>query len=153
MKFPKIMGIINVTPDSFSDGGDNYSTVIAIRKGLELLAEGADILDIGGESTRPGAASVPEKEEIRRVLPVIKGILKEKPGSVISIDTTKYGVAEAAVSAGALMINDVSGLDMEPRLAGLAAEAGSALILMHMQGTPRNMQHNPTYDNVVENIF
>ena len=152
-KFPKIMGILNVTPDSFSDGGDYFNEEKAIEQGLKMLEDGADIIDIGGESTRPGAADVSEDEEISRTLPVIKGLLKEKPGLEISIDTTKYNVAKAALGAGATIVNDISGLENDKRLAKLAAERDAALIVMHMQGTPRTMQENPYYTNVVEEIF
>lgn len=153
MKFPKLIGIINVTPDSFSDGGLFFNPDAAIRWGLELLKDGADILDIGGESTRPGAQPVSAIEELKRVLPVIEGIKKEAPGAIISVDTTKYEVAKEAIEAGASIINDVSGLQNDIRLAYLAAEKNCTLVIMHMQGTPSIMQINPTYENVVEDIF
>jgi dihydropteroate synthase len=152
-EFPLIMGILNVTPDSFSDGGLHFGTEQAISHGLKLLADGADILDIGGESTRPGAPEVSEDEENRRVIPVIEGILKEKPETVISIDSTKYEVAKQALQSGARIINDISGLDKDIRLAELASETGAALILMHIQGIPRTMQANPVYGNVVAEVF
>ncbi|MFN3306656.1 MAG: dihydropteroate synthase [Candidatus Kapaibacteriota bacterium] len=153
MKFPKIMGVINVTPDSFSDGGLFFNSNAAVRWGLELLNDGADILDIGGESTRPGAQPVAVSEELKRVLPVIEGIRKEVPDAVISIDTNKYEVAKEAVEAGASIINDVSGLQNDVGLAYLAAENNCTLVIMHMQGTPATMQNNPTYQNVVEEIY
>lgn len=152
-EFPKIMGILNVTPDSFSDGGKYTRAEDAIEHALNMIEDGADIIDIGGESTRPGAAPIAEDEELARVIPVIEGVLNEKPGTVISIDTTKYSVAREAVSKGAKIINDVSGLRFDTRLANLAADKGLALILMHMQGEPRNMQANPAYQNVVEDVF
>jgi dihydropteroate synthase len=151
--FPEIMGILNVTPDSFSDGGLYYSYENAIAQGLKLIDDGADILDIGGESTRPGAVEITEEEEIRRVLPVIEQIRSSRPGVRISIDTIRYAVAEAAVNAGADIINDVSGLDHDKRLAELAAQKDVSLILMHMLGSPRTMQDNPKYENVIEDIF
>lgn len=152
-EFPKIMGILNITPDSFSDGGLHFSKDSAVRHGLKLLDDGADILDIGGESSRPGAEGISFDEEIERVVPVIEEIKKLKPASMISIDTTKYEVAKAAVDAGAEIINDISGLENDIRLAQLAAEKNLSLILMHMQGTPRIMQNNPQYNDVVLDIF
>lgn len=153
MNFPKIMGIVNVTPDSFSDGGMFYDSKAAVAWGLKLLEDGADILDIGGESTRPGSDPVSVTEELRRVIPVIEGIKKERPDAVISIDTTKYDVAKAAIEAGATIINDVSGLQNDIRLASLAGEKNCTLVIMHMLGTPKTMQINPKYENVVEEIF
>jgi dihydropteroate synthase len=147
------MGILNVTPDSFSDGGLHFAPEQAIKHGLKMIIDGADILDIGGESTRPGAPEVSADEEIRRVAPVIEGILKENPVAVISIDTTKYEVAKQAMQSGAQIINDISGLDNDIRLAELAAETGAALILMHIQGTPQTMQAKPVYGNVVTEVF
>ena len=151
-KFPKIMGILNVTPDSFSDGGDNYVHQTAIHNALKMLDEGADILDIGGESTRPGSMPVSTEEEIKRVVPVITAILENAPRAVISIDTTKYDVAKEAVAAGAKIINDVSGLEFEPKLADLAAENNCALVIMHMRGNPRTMQKNINYNNIISEI-
>lgn len=147
------MGVLNVTPDSFSDGGKFYSFENAVAQGLKLLDDGADILDIGGESTRPGADSVSEDEELNRVVPVIEHIRKVKPDAVISIDTTKYNVAKVAVDAGATIINDISGLDFDTSLAKLATEKNLTLILMHMQGTPRTMQENPEYNDVFQDIY
>jgi dihydropteroate synthase len=151
--FPKIMGILNVTPDSFSDGGLYFDKENAIRQGLKLIEDGAEILDIGGESTRPGAAEVSISDELNRVIPVITEISKLKPGIPISIDTTKYEVAKEAVYAGAKIINDISGLDNDRRIAELAAQKNLCLILMHIQGTPRTMQKNPFYNNVIEDIL
>ncbi len=153
MKFPKIIGVLNVTPDSFSDGGLFSHTKAAIIWGLKLLEDGADILDIGGESTRPGSEPVSITEELKRVLPVIEGIKKEKPDAIISIDTKKYEVASESIKAGATIINDTSGLQNDVRLAYLAAEKNCTLIIMHIKGTPKTMQINPTYQNVVEEVF
>lgn len=153
MSFPKIMGILNVTPDSFSDGGLFFDPRAAILWGLKLLDEGADILDIGGESTRPGSEPVGITEELKRVIPVIEGIKKERPDAVISIDTMKYEVAKEAVDLGASIINDVSGLQNDVRIALLAAEKNCTLVIMHMQGTPKTMQINPKYQNVVQEVF
>lgn len=153
MKFPKLMGILNVTPDSFSDGGKFYNKKQAIEWGLSLLEDGADIIDIGGESTRPNAEPVSSDEEINRVIPVIEGILEQKPDTFISIDTMKSEVAELAVKAGVKMVNDVSGLQNDPRLAEIACKYNVPLVIMHMKGTPETMQLNPYYDDVVEEIY
>jgi dihydropteroate synthase len=141
-----IMGILNVTPDSFSDGGKWLDAGRAVRHGRRMRREGADIIDVGGESTRPGAAAVPAKEEMRRVLPVI-----ERLGGTISIDTSKADVAEAALRAGASIVNDVTALG-DPRMARVVARAGAGVILMHMKGDPRTMQANPCYRDVVAEI-
>ena len=146
-----IMGIVNVTPDSFSDGGQFHSVDAAIRQGLGLVAAGADILDIGGESTRPFADPVTAEEERRRVLPVIEA-LAERVSVPISIDTTKASVAAAALASGASIINDISALRMDNAIATVAAQARVPVILMHMQGTPGNMQLNPVYNDVVEEV-
>lgn len=153
MFFPKILGIVNVTPDSFSDGGMFLDPRAAVRWGLKLLDDGADILDIGGESTRPGSEPVSITEELKRVLPVIEGIKKERPNAIISIDTMKYEVAKEAIDMGATIINDVSGLQNDIRLALLAAEKNCTLVIMHMQGTPKTMQINPRYQDVVQEVF
>jgi dihydropteroate synthase len=153
IKFPLIMGIVNVTPDSFSDGGNFFSKERAIEHALLLTDQGADIIDIGGESTRPGANEVSELEEINRVVPVISEIKRIKPDIKISIDTTKYNVALESVKAGADIINDISGLTFEPRLAEIAAEYDKELIIMHINGQPRTMQANPHYENVVKEVF
>lgn len=152
-KFPQIMGILNVTPDSFSDGGNYINTDIAVAHALKLLDDGAEILDIGGESSRPGALSVSVKEEINRVIPVIKTIKKLRPESVISVDTVKYEVAGQALNEGAEIINDISGLKNDERLAELAAKFNSGLILMHIKGEPRTMQNNPVYNDLVREVF
>jgi dihydropteroate synthase len=146
-----IMGIVNVTPDSFSDGGEFLDAHRAIAHGRELAAEGADVLDIGGESTRPGAAGVTAEEEIARVGPVVDALARHE-GPAISIDTSKFAVAEAALGAGAAMVNDVTALRSEPDLAGLCAERGCEVVLMHMLGDPRTMQENPVYEDVVDDI-
>lgn len=146
-----IMGVINATPDSFSDGGSFLDPTAACDHGLRLVAEGADILDIGGESTRPGAQSVSANEEMRRVLPVIRSI-RETSQVLISIDTSKAEVARAALDAGADIINDVTGLQGDPEMAKVAAEAGSGVVVMHMQGTPRTMQMAPKYHDVVSEV-
>lgn len=146
---PLLMGILNVTPDSFSDGGVHYRAEDAIAAGRKMVEDGADILDVGGESTRPNAQEVDEAEEIRRVLPVIQG-LRHLPVA-LSIDTMKPAVAEAALDAGAHIVNDVTALG-SPGMAELCARHECYVCLMHMQGSPRTMQANPSYDNVVEEI-
>lgn len=146
----KVMGIVNVTPDSFSDGGLYLDPGKAIEHGLELIEAGADVLDIGGESTRPGAAEVPAAEELARVVPVVEGLAG---AAKISIDTTKAAVAEAAIDAGAKIVNDVSGLRGDPDMAPLCAERGVEVVVMHMLGTPRTMQKDPRYENVVAEIL
>lgn len=147
---PLIMGILNVTPDSFSDGGHYYDTDAAISHGLKLLQEGADILDIGGESTRPGAKTVNIDEEIARVIPVIEGLSKAAP--FISIDTRNAKTMQAAIKAGAKIINDVSGLGHDPKSVEAAAQSGLPVCIMHMQGTPQTMQKMPHYDNILDEI-
>ncbi len=144
------MGIVNVTPDSFSDGGRFLDAPAAIAHGRELLAEGADILDIGGESTRPGAEPVGADEEIRRVVPVVEALVAE--GARVSIDTTKAEVARRALEAGATIVNDVAAFRFDPELAGVTAEHGAGCVLMHMLGEPRTMQEDPRYDEVVADV-
>lgn len=144
-----LMGIVNVTPDSFSDGGQYLDPEAAIVHGGELAAAGAAVLDVGGESTRPGAAEVSAEEEIERVLPVVSGLVKA--GHRVSIDTSKAVVAERAIQAGAEIVNDVTAL-ADPEMAPLCAEARCGLILMHMKGTPRTMQDDPVYDDVVDDV-
>lgn len=148
---PHIMGIINVTPDSFSDGGDFISPQRAVVQGLALAEAGADILDVGGESTRPGADTVTEEEERDRVLPVIEALAREID-LPISIDTYKSSVARAAVEAGASIINDVSAGRFDPDIFDVAARSGLPIILMHMKGEPRNMQKNPVYEDLIGEI-
>ena len=147
-----IMGIVNVTPDSFSDGGRFFAPEAALRQAARLVEDGADVLDIGGESTRPGAPAVSEADELARVLPVIEAI-RSRFDVPISIDTTKANVARAAVRAGADIVNDVSAFTLDPDMAATCAELGAGVILMHMKGTPRTMQQNPEYKDVVTDIF
>jgi dihydropteroate synthase len=148
-----LMGVVNVTPDSFSDGGLFLDPERAIERGRELATEGADVLDIGGESTRPGASAVSAEEERGRVEPVVRALAGDpEVAARISIDTSKLAVAAAALDAGAAMVNDVTALRQEPELAELCSERGCEVVLMHMQGTPRTMQENPTYDDVVEDV-
>jgi dihydropteroate synthase len=144
-----IMGILNVTPDSFSDGGRYLDPAVAVERGRALVAEGAAIVDVGGESTRPGADPVPEVEELRRVVPVVEALAAE--GVVVSIDTMKPVVAEAAIRAGAEIVNDVTGLG-HPDMVRLCAEHGVGVVVMHMQGGPRTMQDHPTYADVVAEV-
>jgi dihydropteroate synthase len=152
MSFPfRLMGVVNVTPNSFSDGGLFLDADAAVAHGRELAAQGADILDIGGESTRPGAEPVAESEELRRVLPVIEG-LATGTDTQISIDTSKAVVARAALAAGASMVNDVSALRADPEMAAVVAEGGAQCCLMHMQGEPRTMQRDPRYEDVVDDV-
>ena len=146
-----IMGILNVTPDSFSDGGRFAQVDSAIDQALRMVEEGADIIDIGGESTRPGAEAVSADEEIARVIPVIEKLSKLSPVA-LSIDTSKAAVARAAMAAGAEIINDVTALLGDPAMASVVAESGAGLALMHMRGTPRTMQHNPHYNDVVSEV-
>ena len=148
---PRVMGVLNVTPDSFFDGGRYFEPSIAVAHGLSMAEQGADILDIGGESARPGALPVSLQEELDRVLPVIE-TLRRQIDIPISIDTSKPEVMRAAVAAGAAMINDVNAL-RSPGALTAAAEMGVPVCLMHMQGQPRNMQHEPSYSNVVEEVL
>lgn len=153
---PKIMGILNVTPDSFSDGGRYDSLELAVKRALRLIEDGADIIDIGGESTRPGAAEVDVAEEVRRTQPVIAAIREATRDHdidpVISIDTRKPDVAEAAIHAGADIWNDVTALTFDPRSEALAAELGCEVIIMHMQGSPETMQLDPQYTDAVNDV-
>lgn len=146
-----IMGVINVTPDSFSDGGLYFHKEKAVERGLDLVAEGSDILDIGGESTSPGSEPISVEEELRRVIPVISA-LRKKTDTLISIDTTKSEVAEAALDAGADMINDISSFRVDFKLLSLAAQKKVPLILMHMKGTPKTMQVNPHYKDLLSEV-
>jgi len=148
---PLVMGIVNVTPDSFCDGGRYLDPGAAIEHGLRLVADGAAILDVGGESTRPGADPVPEAEEIERVVRVVEELAR-RSGVAVSVDTTKAGVARHAIEAGAAIINDVTALTGDPDMVRVAAETGAGVILMHMQGTPRTMQRDPSYLDVVADV-
>ncbi|HEX5267566.1 MAG TPA: dihydropteroate synthase [Acidimicrobiales bacterium] len=141
---PLVMGVLNVTPDSFSDGGEWYDRDAAVARGLEMVAEGADVVDVGGESSRPGAEPVPEAEELARVVPVVAALA---PHVRVSVDTTKAAVAEAAVAAGASLLNDVSA-----SLEVVAARLGVGWVAMHMRGTPATMQQDPRYDDVVGEV-
>src|ERR1039458_7725417 len=145
------MGVVNVTPDSFSDGGEFFSTDRAVARALQLAAQGADFIDIGGESTRPGARPVPEAEELRRVLPVIEQ-LAGKLAIAISIDTIKPAVARAPMRNGASLINDIAANRDDDEMWRVAAQSGAGYVLTHMQGTPETMQHNPVYKNVVAEV-
>ena len=144
------MGVLNVTPDSFSDGGLHFSTEAAIRRGIEIAEQGADLLDVGGESTRPGADAVPADEEWQRVEPALKGLVR-KIDLPISIDTRKPEVAEKALQAGAAIVNDVTGL-ANPAMVRLVAKHGAGAVIMHMRGEPKTMQDEPRYDDVVREI-
>jgi len=146
-----VMGILNVTPDSFSDGGNHADTARAVSQALLMADQGADIIDIGGESTRPGAAVVSEEEELRRIIPVIERLAPEL-SIPISVDTYKSGVARRALRAGASIVNDISGLRFSPDMARVAAEYDAAVVVMHIKGTPRNMQQNPAYQDVVGEV-
>jgi dihydropteroate synthase len=146
---PKLMGVVNVTPDSFSDGGLYLDADAAIAHGEELAREGAEILDVGGESTRPGAEEVSAEEEMARVVPVIAGLAGV---ATVSVDTSKVEVAEAALDAGASIVNDVTALRGAPEIGGLCAERGAGLVLMHMLGDPRTMQRDPVYGDVVDEV-
>ncbi len=146
---PVIMGILNVTPDSFSDGGRYQDPDTAIDHAVSMIVDGADIIDVGGESTRPGAQRVSVDEQIRRVTPVIEGLSRRMPDVIVSIDTTQASVARAAIDAGAAIINDVSAGRDDPEMFELAAQIGVPLVLMHMQGTPGDMQNDPQYSNDV----
>jgi dihydropteroate synthase len=150
---PRLMGIVNVTPDSFSDGGLYLNPELAIGHGRELAAAGADLLDVGGESTRPGAEAVTAEVELERVAPVVAALAADGgPGVGVSVDTAKASVAEAALAAGATIVNDVTALRSDPDLAGVCARSGCTVILMHMQGSPRTMQDDPRYDDVVDDV-
>lgn len=148
---PRIMGIINVTPDSFSDGGDRYDAGKAVADGLAMHEAGADILDVGGESTRPGAAPISEKEELRRVIPVVRALCEQR--ALVSIDTRHARVMAEALNAGAGIINDITALTSDPRGLSLVAETGTPIVMMHMQGDPRTMQQDPVYDDAPLDVF
>lgn len=146
---PAIMGILNVTPDSFSDGGVHFDRDVAINAGIRMAAEGAQVVDVGGESTKPGSPGVSVAEELSRVIPVVEGLVKSHVS--VSIDTRKPEVARQALAAGASILNDVSGL-RDPEMIAVAAEAGCTVCIMHMLGTPETMQQNPSYEDVVEEV-
>jgi len=146
-----VMGILNVTPDSFSDGGRFRDLEAAVAHGKRMIADGADLIDVGGESSRPGSCPVPVEEELSRVIPVVDRLVKEA-GAVVSIDTTKARVAAEAVAAGAVVVNDISALRFDPRMADVVAHTKAGIVLMHMQGDPKTMQADPRYGDVVGEI-
>jgi dihydropteroate synthase len=149
---PLVMGVVNVTPDSFSDGGRYAGRKAAVARGLELVRQGADMLDVGGESTRPGAEAVLADEELRRVVPVVEA-LAAKAGVPVSVDTSKAAVARRCLDAGAEIVNDVTALAGDPDMAAVVRDAGAGVVLMHMQGTPRTMQRAPHYGDVVADLL
>ena len=150
---PNIMGILNVTPDSFSDGGKYYSEKYALDYALEMVDDGADIIDIGGESTRPGSDSVSLNDELQRTIPVIKQLVKLRKDVVISIDTTKGEVARQALDSGASIINDISGLTFDEAILDFVMQYNSGIIIMHIKGNPKTMQNNPNYKDVVKEVY
>jgi dihydropteroate synthase len=152
LSFPCIMGVLNVTPDSFSDGGHFFAATDALAQGLVLVREGAALVDIGGESTRPGSEPVSKDEELRRIVPVVEA-LAERVGVPISVDTMKAEVARRALAAGAALINDVSALRFDPEMVEVIAEAGCPVCIMHMHGEPKTMQDDPRYGDVVDDVL
>ena len=149
---PVLVGVLNVTPDSFSDGGDFLAPEKAASRAAAMLDEGAEIIDVGGESTRPGSDPVPQEEEARRVVPVIRAILADRPDAVISIDTYRAATAGVALAAGARVVNDVTALRGDPRMADVVAGSGCPVVLMHMLGEPKTMQRDPRYEDVVREV-
>ena len=152
-KFAYVMGILNVTPDSFSDGGRYIDKNKALNHAIEMIDNGVDIIDIGGESTRPGSEPVSESEELERVIPVISELLKRKPDAILSIDTTKANVAKEALKSGALIVNDISGGTFEPDIFNIVREFNSVIVLMHIKGKPKTMQSSPVYTDVVSEVY
>jgi dihydropteroate synthase len=152
LRGPVVVGILNVTPDSFSDGGRFLDPEAAAKRAAAMLDEGAGIIDVGGESTRPGSDPVPQEEEIRRVVPVVERILAARPEAVISVDTYRPATAAAALEAGALLVNDVTALRGDPRMISVVADARCPVILMHLQGEPKTMQREPRYTDVVSEV-
>jgi len=149
---PIVMGILNLTPDSFADGG-KYTTIdLACKRVSEMIQDGAAIIDVGGESTRPGSDSVSEEEELKRVVPVVKELIKQFPETLFSIDTTKLEIAKSCLKAGAHIINDVSGLQMHPEFVDLCEEYDAGLVIMHSKGNPKTMQNAPSYEDVIKEI-
>jgi dihydropteroate synthase len=148
---PVLMGVLNVTPDSFSDGGEFFGAEPAVAHAEKMFDEGAQVIDVGGESTRPGSDPVNPEEELRRVLPVIRGILSARPDAIVSIDTYRSSTAKAALDTGARVVNDVTALG-DPKMAGLVAERGCPIVLMHMLGEPKSMQQDPRYEDVVREV-
>lgn len=153
LKTPVIMGVLNVTPDSFSDGGKYQTPGESMKRIGEMIDQGAMIIDVGGESSRPGADPVSVDEELKRTQPILTIAVKEFPDAFFSVDTIKYDVAKAALDAGAHLINDISGLKQEPRFAALAAEYGAGLVIMHSKGRPKTMQQSPHYVNVIDEVY
>lgn len=151
-KRPYIMGILNVTPDSFSDGGKYIDRNSAVKHALRMLDDGADIIDIGGESTRPGSDQIPVDEELSRVQPVIEELVKQRPEAVLSIDTCKADVAREALKNGAVIVNDISALRYDEKMTDVVREYEAVVVLMHMKGMPKTMQNNPQYDDVIGEI-
>ena len=149
---PVLVGALNVTPDSFSDGGDFLDPERAVARAATMLDEGARVIDVGGESTRPGSDPVSPEEEARRVIPVIQGIVADRPDAIVSIDSYRAGIAEAALEAGARVVNDVTALRGDPCMAGVVAETRCPVVLMHMLGDPKTMQRDPRYDGVVREV-
>lgn len=147
-----LMGILNVTPDSFSDGGRFFDQTDAVLHVFQMVKDGADMIDVGGESTRPGAEPVSQEEEIRRVVPVIRKV-RQKTRTPLSVDTRNSTVAKEALGAGANIVNDISGLQADPKMADVIAEAAASVVIMHMKGTPKNMQDNPRYDDLVGEVY
>ncbi len=150
---PRIMGILNATPDSFSDGGEYNQLDTAIERIEEMVAQGASIIDVGGESTRPGSDPVAEQQELERVIPILEKAIPQFSDTFFSVDTTKYRVAKEALELGVHIVNDISGLQKEPRLADLCAEYEAGYVMMHSQGDPNTMQDDPSYENVVDDVY
>lgn len=148
-----VMAILNVTPDSFSDGGKYLNKDIAVSQAIQMIEEGADIIDIGGESTRPGSEPVDEDEELRRVIPVVKEVLSQKPDAVLSVDTTKSVVAKEALQNGALIVNDISAGTFDREMLDVVKEYNAAIVLMHIKGKPKIMQNSPEYSDVVKEVY
>ncbi|QER42154.1 dihydropteroate synthase [Thermodesulfobacterium sp. TA1] len=149
---PYFFGVLNITPDSFSDGGRFFNLKDAVLRAKELIEEGADIIDIGGESTRPFSDPITEEEELKRVIPVVKVVCEEFPGAIVSVDTYKSKVAEEALKAGASMINDISAGTFDPNMVDVVKDFGCPYVIMHIKGTPKNMQENPIYQDVVKEV-
>ena len=152
-KFARVMGILNVTADSFSDGGVYFNNEKAIARAIEMIELGADIIDIGGESTRPGSEPISEEEELNRIIPIIKEILKLKPETILSVDTTKANVAEEALKNGAVIVNDISGGTFEPEIFEVVGKNNATMIIMHIKGKPKSMQLSPEYSDVVSEVY
>lgn len=150
---PYLMGILNVTPDSFSDGGKYFSEYLAVAHAIEMIDDGVDIIDVGGESSRPGSEPVSAEEEMNRVIPVIKKILDKRSDAIISVDTYKSSVAKTALESGAKIINDISGFSFDPEIADVCSHYNAAAVLMHIKGTPKTMQLNPVYDEIISEIY